>query len=123
MANVNQSIVRLYQTYKNILWQIQLYLILENIEIGLLIQSEIIPPRVPSKYNPLAGSSCINLLKELTTQKKDRCISKILVIMNDLNCVLLDTYICADHNLRRTEKVDKKFREKLDFEDKKLKKN
>ena len=43
--------------------------------------------------------------------------------MNDLNCVLLYTYICADHNLRRIRKIDKKYREKLDLEERKFKKS
>ena len=44
-----------------------------------------------SKYNPLAGSNYIKLLKELFIQEKGWLMLKIFMIMNALNGVYTDT--------------------------------
>ena len=58
MMCFNESILQLYQTYKNLLQKVQI--------IDSLADHTISIP----KYNPLAGSSYIKLLKELDLPRK-----------------------------------------------------
>ena len=74
MMCFNQSILQLYQTYKNLQGKAQ---------AGLLIQSQII--MLVLQYNPLAGSGYAKLQEEL--DHRNSLIFKILMIMNALNDV------------------------------------
>ena len=62
---LNQSILQLYKTYKNIQEKVQVGLL-----IGWIIDSVIDHNINISKYNPLAGSSYIKLPKEFDHPRK-----------------------------------------------------
>ena len=95
MMFLNQSILQLYQTYKNLQ---------EKVQAGLCIQLQNINI---SKYNPLAGSSYIKLLKELDHPRRG-----LINIRNfdDNECFKwsLVRYVNpADRNPARIAKADK----------------
>ena len=95
MMFLNQSILQLYQTYKNLQ---------EKVQAGLWIQLQTINI---SKYNPLAGSSYIKLLKELDHPRRG-----LINIRNfdDNECFKwsLVRYVNpADRNPARIAKADK----------------
>ena len=95
MMFLNQSILQLYQTYKNLQ---------EKVPAGLWIQLQTINI---SKYNPLAGSSYIKLLKELDHPRRG-----LINIRNfdDNECFKwsLVRYVNpADRNPARIAKADK----------------
>ena len=66
-----------------------------------------------SKYNPLAGSSYIKLLKELSDSKKVLFIFKITTIMNDLNGIWSNIYILLITIQQELEKITKILQENL----------
>ena len=95
MMFLNQSILQLYQTYKNLQ---------EKVQAGLWIQLQTINI---SKYNPLAGSSYIKLLKELDHPRRG-----LINIRNfdDNECFkwsLIRYVNPADRNPARIAKADK----------------
>ena len=102
---LNQSVLRSYQTYKNLL---------EG--SGWIIDSVVNHTIDISKYNPLAGSSHIKLLKELPPKK-----SLINIQNTDNNKCFkwcLASYLhSVDYNSKRIKKVDKDFASELGFKD------
>ena len=72
MIYLNQSIVLLFQKYKNFQ---------ENVQVDSVIDHN----NNISKYNPLVSCSCIKLTKEWNNPKNGFYIFKILKIMNTLN--------------------------------------
>ena len=78
---------------------------------GWIIHSVIDHTISISKYNPLAGSSYIKLLKELDHARNG-------LINNEWFKWCLVRYLNpADHNPRRITKADKDFAKRLDFKD------
>ena len=103
---LNQSSLQLYQKYKNCQGKV---------EDGLLYQSQIII--LTFKYNTLAGSSHIKLLKEL-----DHPSEGLINIQNidDNECFkwsLVKYLHLEDHNPARITIAEKDFTKKLDFKD------
>ena len=70
-----------------------------------------------SKYNPLAGSSCIKLPKELDHPKKGLINVQNTVDSECSKCCLGRYLKPADHTLRRITEADKDFAKRLDFKD------
>ena len=68
-----------------------------------------------SKYNPLAGSSCNKLLKELDHPKKVWLIFKILLIINALNGVWWDSYILMTMIKQEFERLTELLKNEIGF--------
>ena len=107
---LNQSILKLYQTYKNFLGKGSLWIIDSVIEHNISI----------SKYNPLSDSSYIELPKELDYPRK-RSIN--IKNIDDHECFkwsLVQYLNPADHHPTIITKADKNFAKKSDFKGIKL---
>ena len=70
-----------------------------------------------SKYNPLAGSSYIKLLKELNHLRKSLINNKIIDDNKYLKWCLVKYSNPVDNHPARIRKIDKLFRDDMDFKD------
>ena len=87
---------------------------------GWIIDSAIDHTISVSKYNPLAGSSFIKLLKELDHSRKGLIVFKNTDDNECFKWCLVRCLNSADHNLRRITKTDKDFAKRLHFKDMKV---
>ena len=107
---LNQSILKLYQTYKNFLGKGSLRIIYSVIEHNISI----------SKYNPLSDSSYIELPKELDYPRKRLINIKNIDDHEYFKWSLVQYLNPADHHPTRITKAEKNFAKKLDFKGIKL---
>ena len=107
MMCFNQSILQLYQTCKN-LWE----------KSGWVIDSVFDQDVSISKYNPLAGSIYIKLLKELDHLRKTLINIQHIDDSECFKWSLVRYLNCADHHLARITKAGKGFTKKFHFKDK-----
>ena len=70
-----------------------------------------------SKYKPLAGSSYIKLLKELNHLRKSLINNKIIDDNKYLRWCLVKYSNPVDNHPARIRKIDKLFRDDMDFKD------